>query len=102
MNDKFLSFLGICKKANKLGIGLEISKARKDQAHLFIVAVDSADNTKEVVSTLIQDTNIPQLIKYTKLELGTSIGERETGVISVLDSLMAKNLISLSQLSKGE
>ena len=84
----------MCKKAGKLSVGLEMSvlSARSGKAHLFVVAADASDNTKEALLAAQGCEKIPKVTKYTKFELGRSIGKREVAVICVLDEAMAKKL----------
>jgi ribosomal protein L7Ae-like RNA K-turn-binding protein len=95
MQDKVLSFLGLCKKAGKLEIGEESvgSAQRRGRAHVILVASDAAAGTAKRAANYSEWGRVPLItLKYTKDTLGDMLGKRVCAVLAVTDRSMAKSL----------
>ena len=55
MNDKFLNFLGLCRRAGKMKIGCDtvIESVNLGNSHLVIMASDISENTKKTTEDKI-------------------------------------------------
>ena len=97
MNDKILSFLGLCRRAGKLIVGAEpsIESINKHKAKLIIFAKDFSKNSSKPVLSAIHEHNIKALtLNRRKDELSYAIGKL-CGVVAVEDEGFAKKLIVL-------
>lgn len=99
MRDKFLSFLGICKKSRNLLEGYNKCEAilGKRKIYLFIISEDVSINTLDKFKKLAQDNGIEMINKYSKIELGDALGIDEINVLGITDGNLAKKLIELNQ-----
>lgn len=98
MNDKTLSFLGLCRRAGKLTMGLDPVKGSviSGESKLILLASDISKHTEKEITFTADDLNI-QIVKlsYTKDELGLALGKL-TAVISINDGGFAKKLKSMT------
>lgn len=98
MNDKILSFLGLCRKAGKLTMGLDPAKGSviAGKSKLILLASDISKHTEKEITFTAHNLNI-QIVKlsYTKDELGLALGKL-TAVISIEDGGFAKKLKNLT------
>ncbi len=106
MNDKFLSMLGMCKRANKLNAGHDgaFDSISKNKAKLCLLSSDSSQRLKKEFegSVTYNNRNIPLIyIKYTMEEIRTAIGTK-AAVITINDEGFAKRLIELNKLQNEE
>jgi len=97
MNDKFLQFLGLAKKAGRLIEGYnkceEAVKYKK--LHLLIMSIDASQNTKDKFLRFSQRFNIPLIEGYSKEQLGYALGREEINVIALTDLKMSEKLQEL-------
>jgi ribosomal protein L7Ae-like RNA K-turn-binding protein len=103
MNDKLLSFLGICRRAGKLKIGAESAsdsiKAKK--ASLIIFANDFSQNSAKTIKASALEHNIKTLtINRSKDEISPAVGKL-FGVAAVEDEGFAKKLIEIIENELG-
>ena len=84
MNDRLLSFLGICRRAGKLVIGNDPVKEsiETEKALLVILASDISQNTLKKIKPVIEASQVPCLGKA-------------CAVLSVTDSGFATKLCEL-------
>lgn len=97
MNDRLLSFLGICRRAGKLVIGFDPLKEAVEtgKALLVIAASDISANTLKKVNTVIEAGTVPcYTIKRTKDELSFSLG-KTCACLAVVDKGFADKLTEL-------
>jgi ribosomal protein L7Ae-like RNA K-turn-binding protein len=97
MNDKLLSFLGLCRRARKLVIGADstIDSIVQGRARLVVLAKDFSKSSAKPVLTAAQNNNVKALtINRGKDEISPAIG-RLCGVAAVEDEGFAKKLILL-------
>ena len=100
-NDKFLSTLGLARRANKLCYGFEAVVESCENAQLVFTASDISSRTQKNI-TEIMSLNCTECdrLNYSKAELGYAIGTKPVGVIAVTDAGFAKLL--KSKLSKED
>lgn len=98
--NKFLSLLGLCKRAGRLAAGETAAEQaiRKKQAQLLIVSVDASENTKKKCRNSAVYYALPLLEIGTKAELGRAIGAEQRSMIAVTDAGFAKKLQELAQM----
>ncbi|WP_125153731.1 ribosomal L7Ae/L30e/S12e/Gadd45 family protein [Clostridium rectalis] len=97
MNNKFLGFLGITKKAGKCIEGYNKCEEaiKKNICNLIVVSVDTSQNTKDKFSKLCIDRNIPIIIDFSKLVLSNTLGRNEINILGISDEIMGKRLLEL-------
>lgn len=86
MNDKALKFLGLLFIAKKLSIGDDAKRdAKRNKSSLIIIANDISEaSEKEVINACLESKT--RIIKrFTKEELGNSIGKNLVAIISIND-----------------
>ena len=101
MNDRLLSFLGLCRRARKLTIGAQVAveSIESKKSRLIIYANDFSKNSLKPVLEAAEKNSVEALmINRTKDELSFSLGKL-CGVLSVEDSGFAGKL---SQMIKDE
>ena len=101
MNDRLLSFLGLCRRARKLTIGAQVAveSIESKKSRLIIYARDFSKNSLKPVLEAAEKNGVESLmINRTKYELSCSLGKL-CGVLSVEDSGFAEKL---SQMIKDE
>ena len=97
--NKFLSLLGLCKRAGKLQAGeLAAEQAvKKKNAVLLIVAEDASFNTKKKFKNSAAYYEVPIKEIGTKEALGRAIGTEQRSVIAVTDAGFGKKLSLLAE-----
>lgn len=101
MNNKFLSLLGIARKAGKLGLGHDAAKGAivSGKARLCILSNDVSERLKKEFEglTCSEASGVPVIITdCTMFELGHAVGSK-AGVITVNDEGFAEKLKRLSE-----
>lgn len=96
MNDKFLSLLGMARKAGRLSLGHDavINSVVKNKAKLCVLSGEASARLQNEISHAcnFENKNIPLILtNYTLVELSTAIGSK-AAVISVDDEGFAKAL----------
>lgn len=96
MNDKFLSLLGMARKAGRLSLGHDavINSVVKNKAKLCVLSSEASTRLQNEISHAcnFENKNIPLILtNYTLVELSTAIGSK-AAVISVDDEGFAKAL----------
>lgn len=94
MNNKYLNFLGICRKAGKLIAGTEKCKSliNKNQAYLIILANDISQKTEKEFVFLTKEKIKVVRTPYSLDEMAAALGVR-AGVYAVTDENFAKEII---------
>lgn len=92
MQDKFLSAIGLARRAGALALGTEQVRdsAKKGLAKIIIVASDVSENTKkEITDTALFYKTDCIISHYTMAELSTAVGlMRSTSSVAVTDENM--------------
>ena len=96
---KFLSLLGLCKRAGRLAAGEVAAEqaVRKKQAYLLILAEDASKNTKKKFTNSAAYYELPLAEIGTKTELGRAIGAEERSIIAITEEGFAKKLKQLAE-----
>ena len=97
MNDRLLSFLGICRRAGKLVVGNDPVKEsiETDKALLVVIASDISQNTLKKIRPVIEESQVPCYYAVrTKDELSFSIG-KTCAILAVTDKGFAQKLTEL-------
>ena len=94
MNNPYLNFLGLARKAGKLIAGTEKVKAliTKNQAQLIILAKDISQKTEKEFVFLAKDKIQVIRTPYSLDELSSALGVR-AGVYAVADKNFAEQII---------
>lgn len=96
--NKFLSTLGLARRAGKLNYGFDMVMMGLGDTHLLLLAEDCAPRTCKNVEQAAADLQIPVLrLTYTKDQLGVSIGTKPVGIIGVAEKGFAKSLAQTIQ-----
>lgn len=94
MNDKLLSFLGLCRRARKLTIGAEACEKslREGKSRLIIYANDFSRSSLKAVLNAAERAQTEALeVNRSKEELSLALGKL-CGVMSVEDKGFAEKL----------
>ena len=102
MNDRVLSFLGLCRRAKKLVIGAETTEAsvREGKSLLVLYAEDASENSLKRVRRAARERGVEMLcLDRDKEGLSCALG-RLCAVLSVEDKGFADKLREM--LKRGE
>ena len=97
MNDRTLSFLGICRRARKLVIGAQacIDSVNGGKSRLILYASDFSENSLKPVCTAAAERGVRAVrLDRTKQELSLALGKLG-GVFSVEDEGFAAKLLEM-------
>ncbi len=94
LNNPYLNFLGICRKAGKLVAGTEKCKAliKKNQVYLLIIANDISQKTEKEFVFLSKDEFKVIRTPYSLDELASYLGVK-AGVFAVTDKNFAQEIL---------
>ena len=97
MKDKFISFLGITKKAGKVVEGYNKCEEilKKNSCYLIIVSQEASSNAREKFERICNNKKVPIIVAYSSQELSYALGKEGLNVIGVKDSSMANRLLQL-------
>ena len=102
MNNNYLAFLGLAKKAGALEVGDEAARAAisAGKVRLVLIASDSSERTRSAFEFFSESANVPCItVKDTRAELGNALGRRPCAVVAVCDIGFAAALVK--KLSEG-
>lgn len=97
MNDKFLNFLGLCKKAGKLTLGSDmvIDSIKKNKSIIIFVTKDFSTTSFKKVENINLKHKVDILkINYTMSDIQFALGKK-CGIISINDSGFANKFKKL-------
>lgn len=103
MNDRLLSFVGICRRARRLQIGAEVcvKSLREGKARLIIFASDFSRGSLKPVEEEARKRGVDVLqINRTKQELSFALGKL-CGVMAVEDDGFASKLRTMIEDEQG-
>ena len=103
MNDRLLSFLGLCRRAKKLVIGADITveSAKNGNSELILYARDFSKNSLKHVLEAAENYGVEALeIDRSKEELSFALGKL-CGVLSVEDKGFADKLRGMVNTKQG-
>lgn len=97
MQDKFLQFLGLIKRAGKLIEGYNKCEEiiSKKKLYLVIISGDCSENTKRKFINYCFKYNVLFVQNYSKETLGALLGRKEVNVLGVADKNMSLQLLKL-------
>ena len=95
---RFYSFLGLCRKAGKMGSGSELSEKmiKSGKAKLIIIAEDASSATKKRFKNKCEFYDIDHIIVGQKESLGRYLGRNVQSVIAITDVNFKKKLMELA------
>lgn len=99
MNDRLLSFLGLCRRAKKLVIGAEVTVQSVEQGRSLLVlyASDASKNSLKPVLKAAEEHGVPaKRVERSKDELSAALG-RLCAVLSVEDKGFADKLRTMTE-----
>ena len=96
---KFLSLLGLCKRAGKLVAGEVAAEqaVRGKKAYLLILSEDASKNTKKKFRNSAAYYELPLAEIGAKEELGRAIGTDMRSIIAITEEGFAKKLRQLAE-----
>lgn len=97
MNDRLLSFLGLCKRAGYLISGADtvIRTMKEGKALLALTADDFSDNSRKNVEKAAETYNVPlRELHRSKDELSFALG-KHCGVVCVTDKGFADKILTM-------
>ena len=97
--NKFLNFLGLVKRSGNILEGYNKCEEAlgKKKIHLFIFSNDISERTREKFLKYCEKYNIPYINKFSKEELGYSVGKSELNIVAITDLNMANKLKSYNE-----
>jgi ribosomal protein L7Ae-like RNA K-turn-binding protein len=95
--NKFLNFIGICKKSGKIVLGDHMveKEMNRETLKLVVVATDTSDRIWAKYERFCKEKGIPALRASTKEELGKAVGKKATAVAGFKDQNQSNNLVKL-------
>lgn len=98
-NPKFLSLLGMCRRAGKLSCGHDgaIGSVRGKSAKLCLLSSDSSERLRKEIEreANFEDRNIPVIILFSTMEDIRRATGLKSAVLSVNDEGFAKTMLGL-------
>ena len=94
---KFLSLLGLCRRAGRLVSGQEMVETgiRDGSALLVLVAADASDNTKKRFRDKCTYYEVPFYCVFSKEKIGAALGYELRAAVAVTDEGFAKKMTRL-------
>ena len=96
---RLVSMIGLCRRANRLGCGVDTIKdaLKTGRAHLVLLASDPSERTRKQLSDKCATAGAELLsLPLTKEELGRACGLAELSACAVLDPEFAKAIRTLA------
>lgn len=91
--NKFLSTLGLCRRAGKLTYGYDMVTESLQKTYLIFLAADISVRTRNSVMQLAARENvICKEVQLTMADVCTAIGTKPVGIVGVLDRGFAELL----------
>jgi len=89
MSSSYLTLLGLAKRAGKLEVGDEASRAAISTAtaKALLVAADASERTKSSFEFIADSAAIPLIpVSETREEIGNALGKRPCAVVAICDT----------------
>lgn len=102
MNDKLLSFIGLCRRANRLCYGFDaVTKSvNEKKTQLVLFANDTSNHTVSDIENVCKKCGVKTLtLDYNKEQLSLCIG-KNCAVIAICDSGFANKICELFEMTK--
>lgn len=97
-NDKFLSLLGLAKKAGKAVLGYDKIKASGRSYGLILISSDASERTVRNAKLYVSSDGIAAETGYTMAQLGEALGVEKVGVAAVDDRGFIESLLDALRL----
>ncbi|MBQ7128731.1 MAG: ribosomal L7Ae/L30e/S12e/Gadd45 family protein [Clostridia bacterium] len=97
MQNKFLSLLGMARKANRVSLGYDkaLDAVHSGNSHAVFLASDLSQKTKRGLVFAAEEYEIPVIsTEFSIFEITNAVGTK-TGVVSVNDAGFVKKLLTL-------
>ena len=97
MNDRLLSFLGLCRRAKKLVIGADVTRqsVEEGRSHLVLYADDASKNSLKRVFAACEERGVPVKCAGRSNEALSAALGRVCAVLSVEDRGFADKLCEM-------
>ena len=101
---KFLSMIGICKKAGKLALGFDTSKQKigSGEAYLLITSNDLSPKSLKEVKFICKNNEVRHIDANINMDEISQIVRKKSGVICIMDKGFAKAFCELTNNSFEE
>jgi len=99
-NNKFLSLLGMARKANRVSLGYDksLEAVHTGKAFAVFIANDISEKTKRGLVFASEETGVDIIsVEYSIFDFTNALGTK-TGIVSINDNGFAKKLVSLLQV----
>ncbi|MBQ4155819.1 MAG: ribosomal L7Ae/L30e/S12e/Gadd45 family protein [Clostridia bacterium] len=99
-NNKFLSLLGMARKANRVSLGYDksLEAVHNCKASVVFIANDISEKTKRGLVFASEETGVEIIsVEYSIFDFTNALGTK-TGIVSINDNGFAKKLVSLLQV----
>ena len=101
MNNRFLSLLGICRKAGKLSYGYDsvVESVKAGKAAVIFICEDASEKTRKNILFEAERGHVPCVpVSYTLEDMSAAIGKK-TKIISINDKGLAEKAQSALEQS---
>ena len=93
MNDKFLTTLGLARRAGKLTYGNDMVMAALGATALLLISEDCAPRTQRNAERAAAEHGVPVVsVPFTKERLGSAIGTKPVCLVGVTDKGLTASL----------
>lgn len=99
-NNKFLSLLGMARKANKVALGYDkaLDAIHHNSCRVVFTACDLSEKTRRGLIFASEEMAVDVVTTgYTIIDITNAVGQK-TGIVAVTDNGFAKKLIMLNGL----
>ena len=95
--NKFLNFIGICKKSGKISLGFDscLDSVKKNHSFLILFASDLSEKTFKKFNEEIEKFEIEKININLNMEDLYTILKRNVGIISINDKILAEKVKNL-------
>lgn len=95
--NKFLNFIGICKKSGKISLGFEscIESIKKNNSFLILFVSDLSPKTLKKFNEAIEKFEVKKINVNLKMQDFYTILKRNVGIISINDKTLAEKVKNL-------
>ncbi|WP_366921679.1 ribosomal L7Ae/L30e/S12e/Gadd45 family protein [Metallumcola ferriviriculae] len=97
MSNQVFALIGFAQKAGKVISGDQVlqDKLKNGRVKLIIIAIDTAENTKDKLLNNAERLGVPWCVTGTKVQLGLSIGKSPRSALGILDPGLARKVYQL-------
>ena len=102
--NKLCGMLGLARRAGNIACGFDAVKAAVfgGKARLLLYADDISEKTLQRVMFLAAEAGMKPILSGISMEeIGAAVGKAPCGIIAILDTHMAKGIVSLLEKGSG-